>query len=184
MGQSRTEFARRRREQRENRPNFLAVLDEVTQMVTIRHNMQPGDEIALLMPDEADDVRLNITQTYQAIRSNPSFQPVVFATSAFTPNGDPLDTQRAMEMPLELAMRDPLLVVYLPHGEPLLIDGNHRLYKMQQSGVQTFQAYVAPPSLIPLVVTEERRADECSVEILQNLSSEEDLYKIVKADGT
>lgn len=48
MGQSRTEFARRRRAARENRPNFLAVLDEATQMVVIQHSLRLGDEAGLI----------------------------------------------------------------------------------------------------------------------------------------
>lgn len=128
-------------------------MSEPEEMALVIHNMENGDVIW-----EADDGVFNVTRIERIARANPDrCGPFLvemeggFVTYVLWSCG--VDLDRALAMPLKTAMKEPLLAVEEADGTTRMIDGHHRLVRMEAAGLREFQVFIVPSDLLPPMVT-------------------------------
>lgn len=126
----------------------------MSEMALIVHHADKDDVIW-----EADDGTFNVTRIMAIARTNPDkcgpflvdLEP---GFAGYVMRSCGVDVDRALAMPLKAAQKEPLLAIEDPKdGTTRMIDGHHRLVRMDAAGVQRFWVWIVPAGLLPPMVT-------------------------------
>lgn len=127
--------------------------DEPEEMALVIHNAENGDVLW-----EADDGVFNVTRIRRIAEENPDLcGPFLvdlereFVSYVLRSCG--VDLDRALAIPLRTAQREAFLAVEDEDGTTRMIDGHHRLVRLNAAGMKNFLAWIVPNDLLPPMVT-------------------------------